>query len=266
MAMRLVIAGGSDGGSARRRPPYFRHKKVAVIGCTQSSQFAPWHDPSWTIVTHCSARQLCRREPDWYFDLHPRSCFTQEGKSWNRHYYTWLKRLQTPIFMQEDWPEIPAAVKFPKDRLLAEFRPFFTNHVAWMIALAMTEGVQTIGLFGCEYRAHTEHGTQRDSCVYWLGRFEGAGGRLVLPPRLTSLLNTPKELYGYESHDDHGLLVPSYRTKPAVTMEHENRWDEHRALTVIEMTDATNRPPLMACPAFAGGVVDWAHSGHAIHA
>lgn len=201
-----------NGGRARARPPFFATKQVAIIGATDSVVDAPWHDPRWTIVTHTCSRQFCEREPDWYFDMHPPSCFRTERKGWNKSYYSWLKALQTPIFMQKAWPEIPMAVEYPIHRILAEFRGFFTNHAAFMMALAMTEGVQKIGLFGCEYAIGKERAVQRDSLMYWLGRAEQAGVELVLPVRKTTLLR-PHELYGYESHDKHGKLTGPYAVK-----------------------------------------------------
>jgi hypothetical protein len=203
----------ANGGAAFRRPPFFRTKKLALLGSTDSLELAPWHDASWTLAAHPCCRPRCLREPDWYFDLHRPECFREEHKAWNPAYYTWLKRLQTPIFMQENWPDIPMSVRYPKERIFAEFRAYFTNHCAYMIALAMTEGVTHIGLFGCQY-AGAERGTQRDSLTYWLGRFEQSGGTVVIPARGNSLLT--KELYGYESHDAEGKLIPSYRVLPTI--------------------------------------------------
>lgn len=212
-------------GGRRRRAPFFGTTKVAILGCTESIRYAPWTDPSWTLVAHNSARNLVEREPDYWMDLHPPSCF-QQKKRWHPTYYTWLQEQRTPIFMQEEYPHIPAAVRYPKERILSEFRPFFTNQVAWIIALAMTEGVRHLGLYGCQYKADTEYGIQRESCVYWLGRFEGAGGVVHLPPAYNTLLCQPAELYGYESHDSEGALIPSYRAAgPAVETPQTIRTD-----------------------------------------
>ncbi len=194
-----------------RRPPFFKTKKLGLLGRTENIRYAPWDDPSWTFASHTSARELSKREPDYYFDLHNRACFTQESKQWNPAYYTWLQRLQTPIFMQEQWPEIPMAVRYPIETVLQEYRAYFTNHCAYMIALAMMEGVHTIGLFGCQYGAGTEYSTQRGSLEYWLGRFEQAGGNVVLPVKANSLLAFPSTLYGYESHDANGKLTGDYK-------------------------------------------------------
>lgn len=240
-----VLAGTYDqGGAARRRAPFFRTPKVAILGSTDSLKFAPWDDPSWTLVAHPCCRPRCKREPDWYFDLHRPACFRTEHKSWNPTYYTWLKSLQTPIFMQEAWPDVPLSVRYPIERVEAEFASsvtgelFASNHCAYMFALAMMEGVEQIGLYGCQY-AGAERGVQRESLIYWIGRFEQQGGRVVVPRKSNSLLVQP--LYGYASHDEHGKLVEAYRLHgpPAV-----KRPDEIHERTLVE----PDRVPLMPPP------------------
>lgn len=217
----MFLGGQDQGGGGRRRSPFFATKKVGLLGSTESLRDAPWADRSWTLAAHPCCRPQCKREPDWYFDMHRPECFTTEQKPWNDAYYTWLKRLATPIFMQKAWPEIPQAVAYPFDRIEAEFSSstigqlFASNHCAYMIALAMTEGVEQIGLFGCQYATHTEHATQRESLIYWIGRFEQYGGRIVVPRSKNTLL-MPRELYGYESHDEQGKLIPAYRPKAHV--------------------------------------------------
>lgn len=209
----------SQGGTARRRPPYFRTKKIALLGSTASLALAPWDDPSWTLIAHPCCRPQCLREPDWYFDMHRPECFRTEKKAWNPRYYSWLKSLQTPIFMQETWPEIPMAVRYPFEMVEAEYKSsltgalYATNHCAYMFPLALMEGVTHIGLFGCQYTGH-ERKTQRGSLLYWIGRFEGAGGTVVVPKLHNDLLTEP--LYGYASHDERGKLLPCYLPSPEI--------------------------------------------------
>jgi hypothetical protein len=262
----LAGAPSRTGGTAFRRPPYFRTKKLAIVGATLSKVHTPWTDPTWTIAAHPCARPDCLREPDWYFDLHRPECFRRERKGWNPQYHTWLKRLQTPIFMQKEWPEIPMAVRYPLERIEAEFRSSVTgrlvatNHAAYLIALALTEGVTHIGLFGCQYSADTEHGVQRESLVYWMGRFEQAGGTLVVP-QPNNLLRAPIGLYGYESHDAHGKLTPEYQAHPP--MKVSDQTGPVRAVTITD-DNAADRPPLQTPP--DGIPIAWERSGLNTHA
>lgn len=245
--MALSLARGTVGGAVYRRPPYFKTKKLALLGNTSSLEFAPWYDPSWTLAAHPCCRPRCRREPDWYFDLHRPELFRQEARTWNPKYYTWLKSLQVPVFMQKNYADVPMSVEYPLARIQAEFRSYFTNQCAYMIALAMTEGVTHIGLFGCQYAHETEHGVQRDSLTYWLGRFEQAGGTVVIPPKYNTLLSCPPLLYGYDSHDEHGKLVPAYRVKPVIAAKNEAGETERRELVPVA-ADGSCPVPLMALP------------------
>ena len=262
--MSIALSRANVGGVAHRRPPYFKTKKLGLLGNTASLEFAPWHDKTWTLAAHPCCRPRCKREPDWYFDLHRPELFRREQRGWNRTYYTWLKNLQTPVFMQKAWPDVPMSVEYPLLRIQAEYRSYFTNQCAFMIALAMTEGVTHIGLFGCQYAHETEHGVQRDSLTYWLGRFEQYGGTLVIPAKHNSLLCSPPLLYGYESHDADGHLVPQYRSTPVVTVKKADGTQEKRELTPVDMDTAEGRVPLMQLP--NGEQPAWERSGHTVFA
>ena len=258
IGLRKQVRGGVSFGT----PPFFRTKKLAIIGRTANAVYAPFHDPSWTILAHPCARTLCKREPDWYFDMHRPECFTRQSKTWNGAYYTWLQTLQTPIFMQETWPDIPMAVRYPIERVLQEFRAYFTNHAAYMIALALTEGVTHIGLFGCQYSADTEHATQRGSCEYWLGRFEQAGGQVILPVKDNTMLNFPKGLYGYESHNAKGQLAGDYIPVLKVT---KPKGDGHVVVTLtpVDLSDPSVRATIPPPP--NGEAIAWERAGITIH-
>lgn len=173
-----------------------RLRKVALIGGHPDTvDLAPYHDPSWEIWAHASVRNLCQRV-DRYFDLHPREVFTDKGHA---RYWLWLQRNTTPIYMQQRWADIPGSARYPKERVLAEFRRYITNHIGWMVALALTEGVTHLAFYGVHYDSQSEYAEQRAGCEYWMGVAEGRGVQLVLP-QSCPLLAQPKELYGYESH------------------------------------------------------------------
>lgn len=191
-------------------------RKIALCGSHSASLTdAPWGDPSWEFWGHASSRAWYKHQMDRYFDLHPPACWTRGGKK-TAQYPQWLAKNLVPIYMQKKYPEVPASVAYPKGRILLEFadaRGYFTNHVAWMIALAITEGVSTIGLFGVNYSTESEYIRQRGSCEYWLGRAAGMGVRVVLPEQCT-LLREPSRLYGFDSHDETtGALRDEYKLK-----------------------------------------------------
>lgn len=221
--MAVVLAQAVDRPLAVRQPAVAgqgRLRKIGLLGSHQASlAFAPWSDPSWELWAHASSRGFYKREPDRYFDRHRPECWSKSNKK-GAKYLRWLQTNTVPIYMLERYPEIPASIRYPFEQ--ASFgmaRKYFTNHAAYMIALALMEGVTHIGFFGVNYgkqvangAADCEYGTQRGSCEYWMGRAEGAGVTLVIPDTCT-LLAEPKEIYGPESHDAEGLLVASYRQR-----------------------------------------------------
>lgn len=191
-------------------------RKVGIFGShAPSLADAPWFDGSWELWGHATARAWYARPLDRYYDLHPKSCWTRGGKK-GHLYPQWLSKQTTPIYMQQRYSEVPASIEFPKRRILQEFgspRPYFTNHTAWMIAHALTEGVSHIGLWGINYKLESEYLMQRASAEYWIGRAVERGVQIILPEQC-SLLREPNLLYGYESHDEEtGILKPEYAKK-----------------------------------------------------
>lgn len=189
---------------------------MAIFGSHLASLIdAPWHDDSWEFWGHATARLYYSRRMDRYFDLHPRACWTRGGKK-GAMYPRWLATQTTPIYMQRAYEDVPASIEYPKRRILQEFsepRPYFTNHVAWMVALALTEGVTTLGFWGINYAIESEYVSQRSAAEYWIGVAHAHGVRIVLPEQC-SLLRDPAPLYGYESHDEKtGLLLDAYKVK-----------------------------------------------------
>lgn len=215
--MAVAIGGAPVARPGRPLPPGTKlTRKIAILGTHSASLIdTPWFDPSWELHAHATGHLWYKRRPDVYYDLHPPACWKRGGKK-TALYPKWLAQNTVPIYMQQHYPEVPASIEYPKRRILAEFgspRPYFTNHVAWIIALALTEGVSTIGLFGINYSIETEYQIQRACCEYWIGRAAERGVQVIIPEEST-LLREPLGLYGYESHDEEtGNRVPEYREK-----------------------------------------------------
>ena len=172
-----------------------RLRKIALIGSAQTVNLAPWYDPSWEIWAHATVHPYCKRV-DRYFDLHPWAWISTKPVP---GYLAWLKGLKTPIYMQRKFRDVPASVRYPQERILAEFPRYITSHVGWMIGLALTEGVTHLGFYGIHYALDEEHKKQRAGCEFWMGLAAGRGVQLVNPPG-SPLMREPSWLYGYESH------------------------------------------------------------------
>ncbi len=160
-------------------------RKIAIIGWAGTSRdLAPWQDPTWerwglnTMAQHLPYAQNMNR----LYQLHDidtvRADITEDPAYW-----AWMCQNQSiPIYMHFPQPEIPMAVQFPTEEILKKYRNYLTNTVSWMIAHAIEEGAETIGVWGVDMAAASEYGGQRPSCEYFLGLAEGKGIEIVLPP------------------------------------------------------------------------------------
>lgn len=271
MMIKLDTKGKGWGAPAIRRPPLAgpgRARKIAILGGGEKTlRHAPWNDPTWELWAHASCRNSCARLPDVLFDLHPPALWRDPVKKhWDVTYLNWLKQNTVPVYMQEHYPDVPASVKYPFGAVMTQFRPYFTNTVSWMVALALTEGVTHLALYGCHYENEGEYGVQRGCAEYWCGVAEGRGVQVLIPPEC-NLLNFPSRLYGYESHPDgvrHPEYAPFFGTKPAVRKHDGTKV----TLTGIDMTKAEGRTPLRPLVGLDGTQVapNWADSGHLVHA
>lgn len=181
--------------------------KVAIIGYTPHKAQAPWNDPSWEfwMLNDLYMQMQGIPQPDprrvRWFELHPWEEKDAEGKpstySVDRNHSGALRALVQQggkVYLQEERPEVPGAVRFPYDLVYDYYKntlggnlKYFTNTISFEIALALMEGATEIGLWGVDMMTgggasvNNEYGFQRPSCEYWIGFCEGRGVRFHLP-------------------------------------------------------------------------------------
>jgi hypothetical protein len=185
--------------SFEKPPPTWRAgttRKIALIGAGPTINLAPWFDPSWEIWCHATCATLASRA-DRYFDQHPWEWILSKNAP---GYLSWLKRTREPIYMADRRKDdVPSSVRYPLERLRAEFPYPFGSHAAYMVALALTEGVTHLGFFGIHYAIDSEWKDQRPNAEFWAGLAAGRGINLVIPAE-SPFCHEPKELYAYETH------------------------------------------------------------------
>ena len=179
-----------------------RPRKIGIIGgAPVSLRSAPWSDGSWEFWAHASvARILPEPRIARYFDLHPENCFTEGRKHGMENYYQFLQHLTTPVYMQGRYPEIPASVKYPLDTIREQWPDVpFGSLTAYMVALALYEGVTHLGFWGVDYAHKSEYEEQRANAEHWVGIARGAGVQIVISKK-SPLCHEPALLYAYETH------------------------------------------------------------------
>jgi len=89
--------------------------------------------------------------------------------------------------MFEPLKDVPRAVRYPIEDVLKQFpRAYFNNTISWMIALALHQGYETIGIWGVDMALDGVHGQseyshQRPSVEYFVGWADGHGVEFYIP-------------------------------------------------------------------------------------
>ena len=184
-------------------------KKVAIVGGGPSRRLAPFGDETWDVWAFSSLRLKTPRVARW-FEMHaPGDLATQLTRATParrsfREYARFLRELKCPIYMQRRLRALPHSVAYPLEAALAAFGRCFTSTVSYMIALAILEGYDVIGVWGVHLTARSVYSRQRPGVEYLLGVARRRGIEVVLPPG--SPLRVPEEpvlpytdvLYGYD--------------------------------------------------------------------
>jgi len=173
-------------------------KKVAIVGYTAHQCLAPWLDDAWEIwglndlyeVMPQYNEHLLKGD-EWervqWFQVHRNDHgMIPEGARDPKH-GEWLKNAKCPVWMFEPLPEVPRAQRYPIEDVLKLFpRAYFNNTISWMIAKALLDGFEEIGIWGVDMALDGVHGQseyahQRPSVEYFVGWADGHGVQFYIP-------------------------------------------------------------------------------------
>jgi hypothetical protein len=177
--------------------------QIAILGAAPSSKLlAPFKDPTWEIWA-CSPPNYNLPRVDAWFELHSlkRKCDHPANAPFidvlQKHPRTYLCGGSPSLGIPPDplFSQFPNAIAFPFDDLLKEYGPwFFSSSIAWMMAFAITQKPDVIGLWGIDMSAHEEYGYQRAGCHYFIQLATKLGIKIAIPPE-ADIMN-PAPLYG----------------------------------------------------------------------
>lgn len=216
------------GGGGDAPPPVVptigvgRVRKIAIVGSAETVKYAPWYDPTWEIWSHAVTSGLNKRT-DRMFEMHPAHIWREHVKPQWPGYLKWLQHCPHPVYMLEKHKDIRASVRYPRERIFGEHRAslggrlVFTSQTDFMIALALSEGVSQIGLFGVQYTASVNESERNEQLLglhYWAGVANGKGVAVVVPEGHTSFVHP---IYGLETHATKALYAARLRAEEKVT-------------------------------------------------
>lgn len=147
-------------------------RQVAIIGLSSSHDLAPWGDSSW------EKWGLPWDEGYWIrcdrlFEMHDLRLLESEHSKRPKDYMDRLMNIDVPLYMQESY--FLNATRYPFEEVAKNWN----SSIGYMIALAIHERVDRIGLWGVDMKHSEEYGYQRPNTAYLLGLAEGLGIELV---------------------------------------------------------------------------------------
>ena len=168
--------------------------KLAIIGCaTQTRDDVDYNDPDldiWVFNESCS-KTWCKRA-DAVIQMHQDTIWKNPMNRGDKEHGAWLMSGDTPpIYMLEKYPEVPNAIKYPKDEIVETLIPsltvdsergrkdFFTSTIAYAQALGIYLGYKEIHTYGIELADEDEYREQQPAAMFWVGVAVGRGVKWV---------------------------------------------------------------------------------------
>ncbi len=168
-------------------------RKIAILGSAVSSVgLAPFDNPEWEIWACSPANMTLPRKTLW-FELHNIEIKKREGL---QGYLDWMAKQPFKIYMQAVHPEFPNSLEYPLQPIVSKYGPFWwTSQPAYMLALAIEQKPEAIGLYGIDMAANSEYNQQRLALQFLIREVLRANINLVVPPESDIL--EPAPMYGY---------------------------------------------------------------------
>jgi len=146
--------------------------KVAIVGLSNSSHhLAPWGDKSWQLWG-------LAWDSDW---IHFHRTFEMHDLSELKAGYVESLEHRTGLYTQ--WADgfIPNSKQYPFDAVAESVGDYWCSSIAYMMALAIHEGAEEIGIYGVDMKADDEYGYQKPNMEYLVGLARGKGIKVHIP-------------------------------------------------------------------------------------
>lgn len=170
--------------------------KIALMGSAPSSRnLAPFNDPNWDIWS-CSPPNYDLPRVDAWFELH--NLDRKMAPPANRPYIETIMKHPRVYITRKD-PRFQNAIEFPWKPLVGKYgRDFFSSSLSWMMAFAIEQKPEKIGLWGVDMSANEEYGHQRPGLKFFMREAKLQGIQVYAPPQ--SDIMQPMPLYGIKEH------------------------------------------------------------------
>ncbi len=144
-------------------------KKIALVGTCPSGKEAPFDDESWEIWGVGSRADYVTRATRW-FEIHAIDNEEPDFQvNWRAYLKRWFKDGKTEIWMIYPEYDLGNVVQYPAKEISIKYGTYFlTSTFAWMMALALDEGVDEIALYGIDMEYGEEYREQRNGLRHFI--------------------------------------------------------------------------------------------------
>jgi len=159
--------------------------RVAILDSSSDVLTAiPWDEPG---VEFWASVALRRRHPqlsdrvDCWFGLQPGI------ERLNPEWFGWALETQPRCFLRDRHGDLTRSLPYPMEIVAERFGSYFTSAAAYMLALAVEQGAEWIGLYGVDMAIHGQYLHQRACCEYLVGMARGMGAEVEIPGETPTL-------------------------------------------------------------------------------
>jgi hypothetical protein len=153
--------------------------KIAILGTAKTSiAEAPFADAAWEIWSLGGNQGDIPRADKW-FELHDQDVLKQVGIAPTA--VDFLRNQGANSIVQKQCEMFPNATPYPLEEVITAFpRGYFTSSIAWILAMAILQNPEEIGLWGVDMVGADEYEFQKACCEYFIGIAEGRGIKVII--------------------------------------------------------------------------------------
>lgn len=144
--------------------------KVAIVGLAQSSRhLAPWEAPEWEMwgLAWDTERYRFHRA----FEMHDLADLEK--------FYG--DRLEAYLEKASYCASLVTVENYPFEEVASDVGDYWCSSIAYMLALAIHEGAEEIGVYGVNMAGDDEYSYQKPNCEYLIGLARGRGIKVHIP-------------------------------------------------------------------------------------
>ena len=148
--------------------------KVAVIGLSPSQADAQWGDTSWEKWGLPWSAYW--EGMDRHFEMHDLSLLNDVRCKRKPDYFDQLAQCNV-LYMQEDFRN---AKRYPFEDVATTTGYYWNSSIAYIMAMAIHEGADEIGIWGVDMKDSEEYSYQRPNMEYLIGLAMGRGIKVTI--------------------------------------------------------------------------------------